>query len=300
MRLAHEGEVCVEIEAQDAIPLRCRQGFDAAARRKHPGVEDQHVHPAEGARGSFQGVSKLRLVGHVALEAEIIRALEKRLDGGIDVETGNGRAARKQRLDTGLADARGRAGYECDLAGEYWRSSAASKLRLLQIPVLDIENVSRRKRAPTAEQLRLLDDLQGMRIDVEDHRRVLGAAPGGADPERGIEDHPRRIVEHGLGLPRLRRMLVEVLAIRLCISRHIAPDHRHALGADRMVRRRRSLLRDRPDIGAVRKRKALGVVVYGEDYGETGGHGATRQPPAATVPLSLERRTPECPTLCVA
>ncbi len=96
---------------------------------------------------------ELRFVGHVADEAEIIRAAVKTGDGGIDVEPDDRRAARQQRIHAGLADAGGGAGHQRDFAGEHRRLAAALELGLFQVPVLDVENVLRRQRLLAAERV---------------------------------------------------------------------------------------------------------------------------------------------------
>ncbi len=175
-------------------------------------------------------------------------------------------AALEEGLDARLADARRRAGDERDLAGERGRRARLAQLGLLEVPVLDVEGVLLIERAPAAERLGAQDDVDGVLVELFHDRRVLRRAAGGDEAELGVEHHARRRIEHGLLLLRLGRVALEVVPILRGIGGDVAPEHRHGLGADHMVGRRRALLRQPLDVGVLREAEEFLAVVHPHDH----------------------------------
>ncbi len=87
-------------------------------------------------------------------------------------------------------------------------------------------------------------------------RASFALRPTAHTPSSAIEDHARRGIEHLLGLPRAGRVALEVARVLRGVALHVAPDHRHALGADDVVGRGGPLLRDRGEVVAAREREA--------------------------------------------
>src|SRR5882724_7444879 len=110
--------------------------------------------------------------------------------------------------------------------------------------IFDVENVLRRQRLEAAKRFGAQDYIDSVAVDlVHDHRILCGAARSG-QPECGIEHDTRRGIEHGLGLLRFRRVLSEVSLVLGDVASDVRAEHGRALGADDVIGRRRSLLRD--------------------------------------------------------
>jgi hypothetical protein len=71
-------------------------------------------------------------------------------------------------------------------------------------------------------------NIDRMRIEVRDNRRILGRTTCGAHAELLVDDHTGRRVEDGLGFLGLGRMSVEVFAVRLREAFHAGPAHARA------------------------------------------------------------------------
>ena len=67
-------------------------------------------------------------------------------------------------------------------------------------------------------------------------------------------------------------MLLEIGTVAAGIGRDIAPQHRHPLGADHMIRRRRALLGDGGQVFPLREREGLGIRMPRQHHRES-GHG---------------------------
>src|SRR6185503_16435110 len=106
-----------------------------------------------------------RGVGQVQGETQKTRLVVQRLDRRVAVEADHRGAALEKRGDARLADARRCAGDERDLAAEDRRRARLAELRLLEVPVFDVEEVFLADSAPAAERLGAQDDVD--RVVVE-------------------------------------------------------------------------------------------------------------------------------------
>ncbi len=70
-------------------------------------------------------------------------------------------------------------------------SAAGAQFRLLQLPILHIEDIAGRQGAPAAKLLGTLDDLHGVVVDVGDNASFLGTLADAQHAELRIEHHPR-------------------------------------------------------------------------------------------------------------
>ena len=110
------------------------------------------------------------------MHTEEIGALAHSGDLCVQVQSDDSRAARKQSIDAGFADAGGSAGHQCNLTRKHRRLAGLLQLGLFQIPVFDIEYVFRRQCLPAAEQRCAFNDIHRMRIKIGDDAGVFHAA----------------------------------------------------------------------------------------------------------------------------
>ena len=134
------------------------------------------------------------------------------------------------------------------------------------------------ERPPAAQCFRSQDDVDGVLVELFHDRRVPRRAPRGHEAERRVEHHARSDVQHGFLCLGLRAVAIEVLTVSARIAGDVAPEHGKGLRTDDMVRRRRALLREPFDIGALREAEKLRAVIYSEHEGEAGlvGDGAAK------------------------
>src|SRR5436190_771211 len=82
------------------------------------------------------------------------------------------------------------------IAGETGGLARSAELGLLEVPVFDVEDVSRGQRLPAAERRRARDDVDRMVIDVGGDGDFLGRATHRAEAQLRIEEDPRGRIEH--------------------------------------------------------------------------------------------------------
>ena len=154
-RLVRE-EVELEALAQDVVGHLA----DPALPRR-PGIRHDDVDAAELLGDARERGPHALAVGHVAGKpnaADLLgRGLGRRL---VEVEHGDRRAFRRERLGGGPADAAAGAGHHRHLAGE-GLGHRALQLGLLQAPVFDVEQVGLGQRLEAADRLGVGDDRDG-------------------------------------------------------------------------------------------------------------------------------------------
>jgi len=153
MALAHQQEIGVEIDAHHFLPFFSLEGIDAAACGEDPCIQNQHIQPAEFFNGLFQRLHELRFRSQIALQTQKIRVVLHRRNLGLQIQRHNCRTSSQQRFDAGLADARSSTGNQRHFALKLQRFSTLAQLRLFQVPILHIKNISGRQ-CPIAPQSR--------------------------------------------------------------------------------------------------------------------------------------------------
>jgi len=148
----------------------------------------------------------------------------------------------EQSQHAGLANARSRARDERYFAGERRRRAALLQLRLLEVPVFDIERVPLVERAPGAERFGAQDDVDGVLIELFDDGGIARRAASRCEAKRRIEHHAWRGIEHRLLFLRLRAMALEIFAVLTRIGGDVTPEHRKRLRPDDVIRGCGSLL----------------------------------------------------------
>ena len=117
------------------------------------------------------------------------------ISGG-DVEPDHGRALAPECLGCRPTDTRSRAGDQDDFACERRGRALALQLRLLELPVLDVEEVRLGQRDPAIQHLRPLDRVEGVQRDVACDQRVARRAARRENAELAVEYNPWRRVQH--------------------------------------------------------------------------------------------------------
>ncbi len=175
------------------------------------------------------------------------------------------RAPAQERLDTGASDPGRGARHQGHLAGKDGRRATPAELRLFQVPVLDLEDVSCRKGLPPAERRGPQYDIDRVPVDLGRDRSLTGRGSGGEQAPFRIQDHARGRIEEGGPRVRGRGASLEIGFVIAAVSLEVAPDQGNALRAQGVVRRGRTLLRERGDIGALREPEAAGVTRKHDD-----------------------------------
>ena len=182
------------------------------------------------------------------------------------------RSLAEERRDAGPPDPGRRTRDQDDLAGELAGRRSTSELRLLQVPVLHVEDVALGQCDPPFEQLRALDDVDRVDVQVLDDTG-LGCAPSRSQQaELRVENHAGRRIEHAEARLVPASVLLERAGVRVDVRSHVAPEERQPLRADHVVGRGGTLLGDAHEVappGERRRRRALG---------ESEDHGAARSP----------------------
>src|SRR5215510_15620379 len=121
-------------------------------------------------------------------------------DDRVEIEPDDGGASGKQGAHCRLADAGSSPGDPCDLAREGSRLAPSLQLRLLEIPVLDVEDVLRGQRLVALDRLGPEDDVDRVLVELLDDPRFLRGAAEARKPESGLEHDARCRVEDDLAL----------------------------------------------------------------------------------------------------
>ena len=153
------------IDAHDRTPRSQLQGVEALAGWEDSGIEDGDVDAAEPLGACVDRGGDLFGVGHVALDAEPRWSGGNVCDTRVDVQTNDRGAALQQEFRAGTPDTGSRSCDQGDLSVELRRRSL-SELGLLKVPVLNVEDVRRRK-GTVATQLRCVEhNFDGVPVDV--------------------------------------------------------------------------------------------------------------------------------------
>src|SRR5439155_24646681 len=110
--------------------------------------------------GGLQCLLDRGLVGDVAADTEerVVAVLIR--DPSVDVEAHDGGPAVEQRFGGGAPDAGGGPGDERDLPRKRRRRAVPVQLRLLELPVLDVEQIALGARLPIIERNRALPGIR--------------------------------------------------------------------------------------------------------------------------------------------
>ena len=137
-------------------------------------------------------------------------------------------------------------------ARQLGRLAGPLQLRLLERPVLHVEEVGGGQRAIATEMiLGPLEYGDGVVVDVGRDLRVLHRATDREHPELGIEDDPRcRIEVDQLGTGPIP-VGVDVRAVVRDEAIDVATDERYAFGSDHMIGRQRASSRQILQVGSL-------------------------------------------------
>ena len=165
-----------------------------------------------------------------------------------EIEARNRSACRRERLRGRAPDSRRRARDERDHAAQRRWRRRRPQLRLLELPVLDVEQPLGRERDVAAELvLGRLEHRDRVVVDLRGDLRFPEGRARGEHAERRIEDDSWRGIEHRQGLVGMPGEIVGVLA---CERGDVPSDERRALRSDDVLRRQRPARRERREIAA--------------------------------------------------
>ena len=240
-------DVGVEVHRHDASPLVERELVDGHRRREHAGVAHEDVESAEALRPPSRArrpPASSSVTSHRIPRNDLswLRSSMRR----------RGRARRRRRRRGRNASAVARpipdaAPVTSAISPANGGGRAlALQLRLLELPVLDVEEVALRQRLPVVERGRRA---RWRRACARRCRAAIAASlavrPAVSEPELRVEDDPRRRVEHRERQPDRLRVALEVPRVLRGVGGDVATDHRHPLGADDVVGRQRAAVRER-------------------------------------------------------
>ena len=197
------------------------------------------------------------------------RAVEERGDFWVYVQCDDGRARLEKLLAGGAANAASGTGDEGNLAAKRWGTCLLAKFGLLELPVLDVEDVSWGKGFPAAEGFGKLHDFCGMGRDVGDDRSFAAVCTEGDEPGTWPDGPARGRVEAGQAV---LIVLVEVGAVGAGVVGDVllgvaSQDNGRALGPNGMVGSDGAAGANRCDVGTISVgSQGRAVVQLGEDW----------------------------------
>ena len=253
-------------------------------RREHPGVEHERVEAAEAADRRLHRRGHRGLVRDVAADADVGGPVGHLVDPSSRSRPTTAAPAASNARARGQADARGRARHHRHVTRQRGRRRAPGQLRLLELPVLDVEQVGLADCRVAAQLDGPLDDPDRVAVDVRGESGVGGLTTDGQHAQLGIDhDAGRRVDGHERTVAQPGPVAGDVGLVVPHVAGDIPPDQRDALGAQDVVGRRRAHLGHRREVVACGEAsgRLAGVAAHdhrlrrgGRDVPSQHGHGA--------------------------